>query len=616
MNIRKQLLALALGVAVPLMLVGMAELVGLWRESNNQINRSLEQQAQLAAVALERWIDAQRQPLNTVAAHYTAKRELPVDYFRFMVETHPHWIDLRIFDSANRLVSSWPSQAGPLPPPVAEDLFSELAQRRSWAAFTDWTSDADQPALVIAVPIEGGGAAVARVQAAAMKSIFRSVEPSDGAIITVYDPQGRILYHSAVPDEFIGTDISSSPLFAALGERRTALVETESPSDGVRRMHGLARAGETNCVIKIGIPSATLYRPARDQFKRYALFSLLALLCALLAALVLAQRIAGPIRQLSEAVRRFGTGSAIVRPAATGGGEVAELSAAFASMADRIQQREARLKELNRRLSQLNDLKSEVVSGVSHELRTPLTTIKTLSRLMLHNELSEPERRESLEIIALECDRQIDLVTNLLDLSRIEEGKYLYTPERVDMLEMLRVCLRVERHAAALHRHDLQARLPAYLPPARADRKALRRVLCTLIENAIKYTPDGGRITVSAQAEDDWIAISVADTGCGVAPEDMPHIFEKFYRGQARLPARPDAAADSADSFEPTSLPGVGLGLYLARTIIEQLGGTISVTSAIERGSVFTVRLPIWREEAEVMSRERQQNGQASAHRR
>jgi signal transduction histidine kinase len=615
LNIRKQLLILSAGSAVPLVLVGAVALNSLWRASKTELGKSLEQRAQLASVALERWIDAQRQPLNTIAAYRAARLELPSEYFRVMVATRPHWIDLRVFDGDTRELSTWPAGAGKLPEELQASLFADLRRTKSWEITTDWmTRAANEPTLIFAMPVEAdGGAVIMRAHASAMKEVFRDVELPDGAGLSVFDQQGRVLYHSAEEQELVGTDITSSPLFSALGERRTALLEADSPYDGVRRVYGLARAGATGCIVKIDVSNDALYRLAWGQFARYLAYSALALVCALIAALFMARRISRPIQGLRNMAHRVGAGGANVRTDGHGGGEIAELGEAFNLMAARIEEREENLRILNKRLSELNELKSEIVSGVSHELRTPLTTIKTLSRLMLRDELNEAERRESLEVIALECDRQIDLVLNLLDLSRIEAGAFHHQFTRVDMVELLHVCARVERHAAGLRGHEFIVDVPSRLPDARTDRKAVRRVLCSVIENAIKYTPEGGRITLSARADGDGVCVDISDTGPGIPETHYPYVFDKFWRGgrhaakTANVAARPfsdgagpdegrmrDSGAE-VDDLTPDA-PGVGLGLYLARTILEQLGGRIEFVSAVGRGSTFTVRLPAWRE--------------------
>lgn len=592
-SIRKQLMFLSLCITLPLLLVGAANLYQLWHSSKSNLNRSVEQQSQLAAIALERWLEAQLQPLTTVAEYMAEHRGLPVNFLPFMVGTRPYWIDIRLLDAGGKEGLPEPAHAAPLSPQISNVLLKAFDERRLWSIATDWTGDAQNPVLAFAVPVKGGGAVVARARVEAMRDIFRDVELTTGEVLTVIDSQGRILYRSSIDQEageYVGESMADSPLLTALDGRRTMLFEIESPFDGVRRVHGLARAGETGYTIKIGVPSTALYAPARKQFERYALYSIVALACALFAAFAFAQNISKPVLRLSEAARRIGGGEAHIRTEGGGGGEVGALGAAFDSMAEQIARREARLKELN-------DLKSEIVSSVSHELRTPLATIKTLAAFILRNEPPEQERRESLEIIAQECDRQIDLVTNLLDLSSIEAGTFPYQPARTDTLQLLDTCLRIERHQVELHRHQLIADLPEHLPPVYTDSKAIRRVICTLIENAIKYTPDGGRITLGARAAGQLVIVEISDTGRGISAADMPHIFKKFYRGHQAAGRTGESGEVPAHNIDvPADVPGVGLGLYLARTIIERLDGKLEVRSELGKGSAFNVSLPVWSE--------------------
>lgn len=455
---------------------------------------------------------------------------------------------------------------------------------------------AEQPVLAVGSPVEAGGAVVARIDAAAAgRELFRHIELPAGEVISVFDARGRMLYRSETPQVSVNDFTSGRALLASLNNRNTAVVEAVSPYDGVRRVYGLARIGRTDGAVAVSVPSERLYAPTRRQFARYVVFSLLALLCAVVAALVSAQSIARPLRRLSAATRAFGEGDTSARTQVrAGGGEIAELGNAFNRMAAQTEEREGRLTELDR-------LKSEFISGVSHELRTPLTTIKTLTRVMLRGGQTEAERRRYLETIADECDRQINLVANLLDLSKIEAGTFGVTAEAVNVAEVARACLMSGRRAAEARGQELRFRPPAELPPVRADYTALRRVLCELVDSAIKYTPDKGRITLSARAEGDEVVISVSDTGPGIEAEDVPHVFEKFYRGQqAAIPDGPDGDSPSeSPSDDPPpymEVPGVGLGMYLARSIVELMNGSISVESEVGRGSTFTVRLPVWEE--------------------
>ena len=586
MGIRKRLLILSIGISIPLILAGVLMLWALWRESRRELTHSIEEQSQLAAIAFEKWIDGQRQPLSTLATIAAQHPQGPLPFagrLSYIVETRPYWIDLWIVDDGGTTRASFSQDAKSLPRELLETLRTEMRRRKSWAVVTDWTRGEGYPLLALAVPVATGGVIVARIDGAAIAELFRGIQLSEGAVIGIFDSQRRVLYRSSAENTYLGTDRSDSPLFAPLSKQTKAVVETRSPYDGLERIYGLVVVGSTDCVVATGVPSSTLYSPARRQIGRYLIFSLVALLCAIAAAIVIARSIAHPILQLSSAAENFGRGELKARANVKDSGELEQLGVAFDEMAERIETRTLRLAELDR-------LKSEFVGGVSHELRTPLTTIKTLTRVLLRGGESQEERREYLETIGAECDRQIDLVLNLLDLSRIEAGVFTVCPAKVDAAQIVKNCVVIERHAASTRSHDLQFDLPAGELFAMADPNALRRVLCSLVENSIKYTPDGGSIRLSARLEDEEVVIRISDTGCGIETSDIPHVFEKFYRG------KPSQTATDASKDSESEAPGIGLGLYLARTIIEEFGGRICVESSNDRGTTLAVRLVAFRE--------------------
>lgn len=270
------------------------------------------------------------------------------------------------------------------------------------------------------------------------------------------------------------------------------------------------------------------------------------------------------------------------------------LAALIISSLSAARERALALEQQARREAEVaNAVKDEFLAAVSHELRTPLTTIKTLTRVLLRKNPTEEERREYLADIASECDRQIDLVHNLLDLSRVKVGGVEIKSGRVEVGEVLRDCEKIERAEAAERQQELVVECPPDLPPVRTDHSALRRALCAVVENAIKYTPDGGRITLRARRDEGsggQVAIEVEDTGQGICAEDLPHIFESFYRGRA-------GAGDGARDVNEQEVPGIGLGLHLARVLVEGMGGSIEARSQVGRGSTFTLRLPVWQDE-------------------
>jgi signal transduction histidine kinase len=587
-GIRLRLLSYGAGIALPLAIVGLAGIWAMWEANRHQLEDSIRTQAEITAVAFEQWIDAQREPLTTFAAYLDEEPDAALharNLLRLVVKIRPHWVGVHIVKSSGAITLSEPPDAPSLPPDVVNRLFHQLAVRQ-WAIDTNWSEDSSAGTVLLAVPTEGGGVIAQMDVFTVSDSFLRGVKLSEQSVLALFGPQNRIiLYRNPTPETYLGKDMSDAPFYPALGDRASAVVELKSPIDEVWRVYGVARAGETGCVALVGLPRSTLYAPAREQLNRYLIFTLTGLLLAVAAAIVIARGIVNPVQWLSRAARRFGAGELSTRATFEATGELEELRTSFNSMADEIEDRETRLKELDR-------LKSDFVSGVSHEMRTPLTTIKTLARVLKRGRVTESERADFLDTIEAECDRQIDLVLNLLDLSRIEAGTFSIALSPVDVKAVIDSSIAIERHNVEQRRQELAAELPERLPQVLADRTVLRRVLCGLIENAIKYTPDGGRIILTADSEAGRVRINISDTGRGIVAEDIPHIFEKFYRGRAPSPVPGGDTVDVTD--EVADAPGVGLGLYLARTVIEEVGGQISVHSIAGRGSTFTISLPVW----------------------
>jgi methyl-accepting chemotaxis protein len=223
-----------------------------------------------------------------------------------------------------------------------------MRKRNSWTVVTDRTLDEARPLVIIAVPMQKAGAVIARIDGAAINQLFDSIKPAPEAVISVIDANGRVLYRrrgSEAPSE---VDVTWPPLSSVITNERTNVVELTSPIDGVKRVYGIAHVRETGLVAMIGIPSSTLYEPARRRLIRYAVTGLIALLLAMGAALVIERSIVQPVRRLRATSQRLGGGDLTARAPQLGGGEIGDLGTAFNTMATQIAEREERLKELDR----------------------------------------------------------------------------------------------------------------------------------------------------------------------------------------------------------------------------------------------------------------------------
>jgi two-component system phosphate regulon sensor histidine kinase PhoR len=229
-------------------------------------------------------------------------------------------------------------------------------------------------------------------------------------------------------------------------------------------------------------------------------------------------------------------------------------------------------------LRRLEQVRKDFVANVSHELKTPLTSIQGFAETLLAGALDDPENsRRFIEIIRNHALRLSRLTDDLLKLSRIEAGKLDLEFQPVSLARLIEAAVEATRPRAEAGRLSLSINCPPDLPKVQADPNLLREVLQNLLDNAVQYTPAGGRIEVSAQVADGSASVTVADTGIGIPEAEQERIFERFYR------------IDPARSREMGS---TGLGLAIVRHIVEAHGGWISVDSAVGRGSKFTFWIP------------------------
>jgi signal transduction histidine kinase len=240
----------------------------------------------------------------------------------------------------------------------------------------------------------------------------------------------------------------------------------------------------------------------------------------------------------------------------------------------RIQVRTDELAQANEKLRQLDRLKSDFVSMVSHELRAPLTNIQGGLELVLSSEDLCPPVQNNLTIIQSEVKRLIRLVQRILDVSVIESGQLTLNLGPIALRPLLR---QVIEHVALSNKiHPIQLDIPPQAHLATADEERLTDIVTSLLQNAIKYSPDGGEIRVALRFDNDFAYISVKDHGVGISPDDISHLTEKFYRGHL-----------SSHSH------GYGLGLYFVNELIKAQGGRLTIESEGIRGKGSTVTFTV-----------------------
>ncbi len=321
--------------------------------------------------------------------------------------------------------------------------------------------------------------------------------------------------------------------------------------------------------IKLGFSTDALRRSV-EQARRAILDKLarvaaIGLALGVLGSLWLAHVLAGPITELGEAARALEEGKLDVEVPEGGKDELGALARQF-----------------NRTAATLRDsirFKEELLSTLSHELNTPLGGLKAfVDYLERRTPVGDRDTRQSFQTMG-ESVRQMEVALgNAIQLIRARAG-WALKPERVDALALIDEAVRLFTPMARSNDIKLYGPAPAGKLFLTADRELLRRVIVNLISNAVKFTPPGGSVSVEAAIEKDWLRLRVGDTGPGIAAEDQPRIFERFYRAPG-----PDGKAQR--------IPGSGLGLAIVKRAVDLQGGRIALRSAPGQGSIFEVSLP------------------------
>lgn len=298
----------------------------------------------------------------------------------------------------------------------------------------------------------------------------------------------------------------------------------------------------------------------------------IALVVAVIASILIADRVSNPIRRLTGAARELSEGHLETRVPPPGNSrEMGELTAAFNSMAERVQ---ASIEYIRRD----RDKSRDFLADVSHELKTPIAALRTFNELLAHGQVEdEATQREFLEQSRQQIERLDWLAANLLELSKLESGLVLLDLRPDDLRTVVQSAVQQAEPAARRKGLKIVAALPDEPIRQQHDPQRMGQVLSNLIGNSIKFTPRGGEVRVALEPTSEGAELRVADTGVGIKPTELPHVFDRFYRGAQAHQSR---------------AAGSGLGLSIVRSIVEMHNGKISISSTPGRGTEVAVDLP------------------------
>ena len=375
-----------------------------------------------------------------------------------------------------------------------------------------------------------------------------------GLRITTYDAQGNIVADSTPP-------YISNALESEYGQKEAEVVPLLSDGEVVGSITTSSDFGLEPGTEEFAVSDPDVSRIARhvDRYLLWAGIGVALLGTALVW--ILARRTLAPAQRLGATARRLGRGDLSQRAEVTGPTEIRHLAQSFNSMAAELEEAEDRRRSLT--------------ADIAHELRTPTSNIQGYMEAIKDGVFQPtPETIDTIHEQSLLLSRLVD---DLRLLAQVDGGELQLRRTQTRMEELVQSCVDAMRPRAEAKGVGLGVDMAGTLPELDLDPARISQVVGNLLDNAVTHTPEGGSVTVSAQAGADAVEVQVADTGPGIAPDDLQRVFDRFYR---------------ADPSRSRSTGGTGLGLTIARRLVEAHGGSIEAESVVGRGSRFIIRLP------------------------
>lgn len=363
--------------------------------------------------------------------------------------------------------------------------------------------------------------------------------------------------------------------------------------EGCLKCHEGYQAKDLMAVVRVSIPSEDI-RKGVHVIRAYLIAMALTAFSIIMAGSYFMVRyiIVKPVKHLKEVSDAISAGNLNVRSEIQTGDEFEDLSHAFNRMLRGLVSMQASLRQANSELDlkvdelaqanmalyESNRLKSDFLATMSHELRTPLNSILGFSEVLLSGQTLNDKQSRWVHNIQSSGEQLLNLINDILDLAKIEAGKMQLRIEEFSIRDVCEGMLSMFRPLAEKKNIELREQIHADIPVLRQDPGKIQQILGNLLSNALKFTPEGGRVLLKVDADDTTMTLVVSDTGVGIAPEDQELVFEKF-----RQAGNPLTRAHA----------GTGLGLSIVRELSKLLGGSVTLQSEVGRGSTFTLRLPV-----------------------
>ncbi|HSJ99488.1 MAG TPA: ATP-binding protein, partial [Myxococcota bacterium] len=578
-RIRTLLAVLVFAATVPLGLFGGWLVARSGGDQRAMADRQNIETARAVAITVDKTMDSTMKALRSLAV---LDEELAPEHFGAFAErvlpTQPTWRALFLTDPAGRDLAN--TMAG----------FGDTDARRAWASriaesgrpsVSDLARDPETGVLYVnvGVPVprpEGSRRVLgARILASTFSELLRNQNPPPNGVVILLDAQRRIVARTLNEERYVGGP--PTPGFAEASARMAEGSWRDHLLEGMPVHAALSRAPLSGWTVGLGLPAEEIDGPVRRSLVELAAAGLFVLGAGTISALAIGGLMFRSLAHATAAAQSLARGEPVpVRPSrvteldqlAQGLGEA---GAVLRAVLEKERAARAEAEAVNRS-------KDEFVAIVSHELRTPLSAISGWVQLLQGGSLDEAQRSHAIEVIARNTRLQAQLINDLLDVSRMVTGNLRVEMRPVELATVLASAVDAVRPDADKRRVEVFVELQPSAGLVEGDPDRLQQIVWNLLSNAIKFTPAGGRVDVALTSDGKEVALTVCDTGIGISPELLPHIFERFRQGV---------------STASRSQGGLGIGLALVLHLVELHGGQIDAESGGEgRGACFTVRLP------------------------
>lgn len=589
---------LVAGGLLPVVLFAVVVVYKLSSQEEEASERRVLLAARNLAGAVEREVSSTARTLQALAASEQLDDEDLSSFYNEVqraAQTQPTWLAVILLSPEGRqLINTRRSLDAPLPP-VSEPTSLRRIIETQQPTVGDLALGrlGDNLAFPVRVPVMRDGELkyilTAVITPGALASVVEEQAPIDGEWTrTVVDGEGIVVARTRNPERFVGQ--RGTPSFLERIGATNEGVYRDTTLEGVKVYVAFKRLSDSRWTAAVTVPVEVIQAPTRRAIWLVVGSGFALLVISGGGALMLSQRISRSFVSASSAAEALAKGERPhIMPSSIR--EVELLGAALDYSAELLSQRQrqrdqhlAQAEAARAEAEAANRLKDEFLITISHELRTPLNAILGWTILLRTQQLSEDKALSALETIERNAKAQARMVDDLLDTSRIITGKLQFKEQVVNLASVVTNAIASVRQAAEAKSIKLKPQLDEQ-PVVLGDSDRLQQVVWNLLSNAVKFTPRGGQVEVSLQSVGKQAEIEVRDMGIGIRAEFLPHVFDRFRQ---------------SDGSTTREFGGLGLGLAIARHLVELHGGTIHADSpGKEQGAVFTVRLPLLQTEAE-----------------